>query len=146
MSTNFLRGLNPIIEKLSEELDIPQEHIELLVDNYFKKLRLALNDPRVPKIKIPWGEFRLSTKKIVQKQVLAETNKKRWGTTVPEKIAALRKRFIQKLLHRDRQEGCQVDTYKEWHTVRHREEMARIRKEERELSEKWRIEKRTKKK
>lgn len=61
----FFKDFEAIINKLSVKHKIPPSRIKLILDHFFKQLKVYLTDKRIPKVVITnWGTFRPSSANI----------------------------------------------------------------------------------
>lgn len=64
-SLSYLKRLNKEIKTVSEETGLTEDHINDIVDDFFKTKKKFITDPRMPKIQITnWGTFKPALGKI----------------------------------------------------------------------------------
>ena len=125
VDSNFLRGLAPLIEKVCTKHNISLLHGKIIIHHYFKSLRDYLEDPRIPTVYLPWGQFRFSVSKM-QKAIYKIDYFRREKGFYVKKITESKKKFWIELLRRCQEESCKIPTYMKWKTQKRRKHMQEL--------------------
>jgi len=125
--SNFVKGLEPIIEIAAKRAGITLEQGNVVVHNYFKSLRKFLDDVRVPIIDIPFGTFKFSKRKMSQSISKRKYHKEN-GNNVDSRMEELRDKIYDLILTRYDEEDKDIST-KKWYNKTWTRTIGRLRGE-----------------
>lgn len=108
----YLSRFRKLIEKISEQRDVPVKDIEEMIDYFFKTLKRYITDPRLPTIKITnFGTF-LPSKRRIEWQIRKAIKSIREGRNVER--SKLKIKHLWEIRRRLQAERQGVLTWKEW--------------------------------
>lgn len=137
MTLKYLRKLRPILNKVGKKHGITVEEGELIIDEFFKSFKNAINDPRIPKVKFPcFGTFK-PKRSFIYRSLKASIYFHRLGGSTREYINARVKRLwpVRNRLIEEERGGY---TYLKWKKKAFKEHIQKLSDLEKEAKERSR--------